>query len=186
MLSTFFTVANQLTLLRMVFIPFFLLSIWEGRYGWALALFILAGLTDTLDGVLARLLQQRTSLGAYLDPIADKLLLSSAFFVLALKGDVRWWLTILILSRDVLIIAIAVAIIIATGRRPFPPTIYGKVCTVVQVLTVFLVLLTRVRGEEFLLIAERVAIYLAAAFTIISGLHYVFITRHRIADVDRA
>lgn len=185
MLSTFFTVANQLTLLRMVFIPFFLLSIWEGKYGWALGLFIVAGLTDTLDGVLARLLQQKTPLGAYLDPIADKLLLSSAFFILALKGDLRWWLTILVLGRDVLIISIAVAIIVATGRRPFPPTVYGKICTVVQVLTVFIVLLARVRPTAWIDRAEVVSIYLTSAFTVISGLHYAFITRHRLAEVER-
>lgn len=184
MLSTFFTIANQLTLLRMVFIPFFLLSIWEGSYGWALALFVLAGLTDTLDGVLARLLKQKTSLGAYLDPIADKLLLSSAFFVLALKGDVRWWLTILVLGRDVLIISIAVVLIVATGRRPFPPTIYGKICTVAQVLAVFVVLLEHVRPSTPLMILRAVAIYLAAAFTIFSGLHYAYITRHRIAEAE--
>ena len=185
MASAIFTVANQLTLLRMVFIPFFLLSIWESHYGWALAIFIIAGLTDTLDGVLARWLQQKTSLGAYLDPIADKLLLSSSFFVLALKGDVRWWLTILVLGRDVLIITIAVVLIVATGRRPFPPSIYGKACTVAQVLAVFLVLLTRVRSRPFFEMAEVAAIYLAAALTLISGLHYAITYSRHIVEAER-
>src|SRR5687767_14938173 len=99
-----FTVPNQLTFLRFGFLPFFIILVHYQRYAWALAVLVLAGLTDVMDGLLARSLNQKSALGAYLDPIADKLLLSSSFVVLALEGRIRWWLTILVLSRDVLIL----------------------------------------------------------------------------------
>src|SRR3989304_2451408 len=143
-----FTFANQLTLLRLLLIPFFALSILAGNYGWgvggvggARGRVVGAGLTDFFDGLLARRLEQRTPLGAMLDPIADKLLLSTSFIVLAVSGAVPWWLSILVLSRDFLILAVALAITIGAGFRPFPPSLYGKACTTVQILTVFVVLL---------------------------------------------
>ena len=92
------TVPNQLTFLRLAFLPFFIIAIKYDRYDWALGILVLAGLSDGLDGFLARGLNQRTPLGAYLDPIADKLLLSSSYFVLALKGKIGWWLAILVLG----------------------------------------------------------------------------------------
>src|ERR1700693_6660832 len=98
--SRILTVPNQLTFLRLAFLPVFIITIHYERYGWAMAILIVAGLTDALDGLLARGLDQRTPLGAYLDPIADKLLMSSSFFVLALKGKIGWWLAILVLGRD--------------------------------------------------------------------------------------
>ena len=90
------TVPNQLTFLRLGFLPLFIILVFYRRYGWALAILIVAGLTDTMDGMLARTLNQKTSLGAYLDPIADKLLLSSAYLSLALKGRIVWWLAIMV------------------------------------------------------------------------------------------
>src|ERR1700689_5833337 len=92
------TVPNQITLLRLGFLPFFLILISYERYKWALLVLVVAGLSDGIDGLLARSLNQRSSLGAYLDPIADKLLLSSSFIALALEGQIRWWLTILVLG----------------------------------------------------------------------------------------
>src|SRR3977135_1284571 len=126
MASRIFTVPNQLTFLRRRYIPFFIISIHYRRYDIALAVLIVAALTDALDGLLARSLNQKTALGAYLDPIADKLLLSSSFLVLALEGQMRWWLTILVLSRDVLILVTAAVIFASAGHRLFPPSIYGK------------------------------------------------------------
>src|SRR5579872_4338096 len=99
MASRVFTVPNQLTFLRLGFLPFFIISIHYHHYAVALVVLIVAGMTDGLDGLLARSLNQRTALGAYLDPIADKLLLSSSFVVLAFNGQIRWWLTILVLGR---------------------------------------------------------------------------------------
>src|ERR1700721_2826789 len=104
MASRVFTVPNQLTFLRLGFLPFFIISIHYRRYDIALGILILAGLTDGLDGVLARSLNQKTALGAYLDPIADKLLLSSSFVILALSRKISWWLATIVLSRDALLL----------------------------------------------------------------------------------
>ncbi len=136
MQSRILTVPNQLTFLRLGFLPFFIISIQYGKYKAALAVLILAALTDGLDGVLARSLNQKTSLGAYLDPIADKLLLSSSFVVLALDGKIRWWLATLVLSRDVFILVSATVILVVVGYRPFPPSLFGKWTTALQILLV--------------------------------------------------
>jgi cardiolipin synthase len=129
-----FTVPNQLTFLRLGFLPFYLIAILYSHYDWALALLVVAALTDGLDGLLARTLNQKTAVGAYFDPIADKLLLSSSFVVLALRGKVRWWLAILVLSRDVLLLMTAVVILLVLGYRSFPPSMFGKATTAVQIL----------------------------------------------------
>src|SRR2546425_4048587 len=115
------TVPNQITLLRLGFLPFFLILISYEHYRWALLVLILAALSDACDGLIARKFNQRSSLGAFLDPIADKLLLSSSFIILAMEKKLAWWLTILVLSRDVLILIVAVVIILISGNRPFPP-----------------------------------------------------------------
>src|SRR6266576_6568458 len=127
------TVPNQITFLRLGFLPLFLILMSYERYRWALLVLVVAGLSDGIDGLLARRLNQKTALGAYLDPIADKLLLSSSFLVLALEGQIRWWLTILVLSRDVLILTTAVVILLAAGYRRFPPSLYGKITTGLQI-----------------------------------------------------
>src|SRR6202162_5748059 len=136
-----FTVPNQLTFLRLGFLPLFIISIHYDRYQLALVILIVAGLTDALDGVLARSLNQKTALGAYLDPIADKLLLSSSFVVLALNRKISWWLTTLVLSRDVILLTSAAVILVVSGYRKFPPSIYGKITTALQILLVFAVVL---------------------------------------------
>src|ERR1700681_5049905 len=133
------TVPNQITLLRLAFLPFFLILISYEQYRWALLVLVAAGLSDAVDGLLARKLNQRSSLGAYLDPIADKLLLSSSFVILAFKKQLAWWLTIIVLSRDVLILIVAVVILLVSGYRPFPPSIYGKATTAAQIILVFTV-----------------------------------------------
>ena len=115
------TVPNQITLLRLGFLPFFLILISYEQYRWALLVLVAAGLSDAIDGLLARKLNQRSALGAYLDPIADKLLLSSSFIILAFKHKLAWWLTIIVLSRDVLILMVAVVILLISGYRPFRP-----------------------------------------------------------------
>src|SRR5246127_5510848 len=136
------TVPNQITLLRLGFLPIFLILISYEHYRWALAVLVVAGLSDGIDGLLARKLNQRSSLGAYLDPIADKLLLSSSFVILAFKKQIAWWLTIIVLSRDVLILIVAVVILLISGYRPFPPSIYGKLTTALQIFLVFVVVLS--------------------------------------------
>src|SRR5881275_3675715 len=100
------TVPNQITFLRLGFLPFFLIFMSYEKYKWALLILVIAGFSDGIDGLIARKFNQRSSLGAYLDPIADKLLLSSSFIILAMAKKVAWWLTIMVLSRDVLLLVV--------------------------------------------------------------------------------
>jgi cardiolipin synthase len=182
MQSRILTVPNQLTFLRLGFLPFFIISIQYGKYKAALAVLILAALTDGLDGVLARSLNQKTSLGAYLDPIADKLLLSSAFVVLALNGKIRWWLATLVLSRDVLILVTGTVILIVVGYRPFPPSVYGKWTTALQILLVFAVVLLAVTDWRMLQIVRIILGYFVAGFTVFSGFHYSIVVARRLSN----
>ena len=182
MTTRIFTVPNQLTFLRLGFLPFFIICIYYDHYDWALGILVLAAGSDALDGILARRLNQKTPLGAYLDPIADKLLLSSSFFVLALKGQLSWWLTILVLSRDVLILATAAVILLVVGYQPMPPTTYGKVTTVVQIALVVLVIGNGVVDNQTLHVIRNIFIYLTAAFTVLSGLHYSVVVARRLSS----
>jgi cardiolipin synthase len=178
--SRILTVPNQLTFLRLAFLPFFILSIHYERYGLALAILIVAGFTDALDGLLARGLNQKTPLGAYLDPIADKLLMSSSYVVLALHGKIKWWLVILVLGRDVLLLVAAAVILITVGYRPLPPSLYGKATTFFEILLIVMVLLLEIRDNHALWIARYVCSYLVAAFVIISGFHYSIVVSRRL------
>lgn len=175
------TVPNQLTFLRFVFLPFFLISIWYDHYDWALGVLLAAAVTDLLDGVLARWLNQKTELGAYLDPIADKLLLSSSFLLLAIKYKVVWWLTILVLARDLLILVAAAAILLVAGYRPFPPTLYGKCTTGAQIIFIFLVVAGTATNYRALDILEGVFVFLVAGLTIFSGVHYSLVIAKRLS-----
>jgi cardiolipin synthase (CMP-forming) len=166
------TLPNQLTFLRMGFLPFFIIAIRYNRYDWALALLFAAALSDGLDGLLARRLNQKTPLGTFLDPIADKLLLSSAYLMLALKGKLAWWLAILVLGRDALILIACAVILLVVGYRTFPPSIYGKLNTAFQILLVLVVILAAMMENPALRFGRHVLIDLVAAFTIISGFHY--------------
>ena len=166
------TVPNQITLLRLGFIPVFLILISYEEYKWALLVLVVAGLSDGFDGLLARTLNQRSALGAYLDPIADKLLLSSSFVILAFEKKVAWWLTIIVLSRDILILIVAAVIILISGYRPFPPTIFGKLTTMFQIILVFTVVLGGAYPAACLEQVNRTLIYIVAALSVFSGFHY--------------
>jgi cardiolipin synthase (CMP-forming) len=174
------TVPNQLTFLRMGFLPFFIIALRYSRYDWALALLVAAALSDGLDGLLARRLNQKTPLGSFLDPIADKILLSSAYFMLAFKGKIAWWLAILVLGRDVLILIAGAVILLVVGYRTFPPSIYGKLNTLFQILLVLVVLLAAVVENPLLHYGRNVLVDLVAAFTVFSGFHYSFTIAKRI------
>jgi len=178
MKARIWTVPNQITFLRLGFLPFFLILIFYEKYAWALlVLFISAG-TDALDGLLARSLDQKSALGAYLDPIADKLLLSSSFIVLAMAKKIGWWLTILVISRDVLLLVVAAVILIIQGYRPFPPSIYGKFTTFFQIVFVFSVVLAAAYPYPYWERVNNGLLYTVTAFTVFSGFHYSFeITR---------
>src|SRR3984893_7087335 len=173
------TVPNQITLLRLGFLPIFLILISYEHYRWALAVLVVAGLSDGIDGLLARKLNQRSSLGAYLDPIADKLLLSSSFVILADKTRIAWWLTIIVLSRDILILIVAVVILLIFGYGPFPPSIFGKLTTFFEIVLVFTVVLTAAYPTLYSRLLHNVLVDVVTAFAIGSAVHYSFaITRH--------
>jgi cardiolipin synthase len=170
------TAANQLTLTRMVLIPAFVILLLYGYRGWALVTFLVAGLTDLFDGLIARLTGQKTTLGAWLDPMADKLLLVSLFVMLTLPGiglvnRLPVWFTILVISRDVAIVLTVAVINLAVGRRTFPPSIYGKVATATYVVTGVVTLYFNYLGQPSRLVDAFV--YASLAITLISGGHYV-------------
>jgi cardiolipin synthase len=176
------TVPNQITLLRLGFLPFFLILISYEQYRWALLVLVAAGLSDAIDGILARKLNQRSPLGAYLDPIADKLLLSSSFIILAFKQKLAWWLTIIVLSRDVLILMVAVVILLISGYRPFPPSVYGKLTTALQILLVFMVVLSAAYPQPGFTTVNRFLIYAVTGTTVFSAFHYSFTTSRRLSS----
>jgi cardiolipin synthase len=161
--------ANLLTLLRLVLVPFVILAILEGRHSLALALFAGAALTDLLDGAVARRFRLATPAGAWLDPVADKCLLSGAFLALAAAGMMPWWLVGIVFGRDFYILAGAASVMLLTSVRKFPPSIWGKVSTFVQILTVVVSMAGYVG-------AARVMLWPCAAFTVWSGIHYTWRT----------
>ena len=170
------TVANQLTLLRMLLIPALVILVAYGMNGWALVAFIVAGVTDALDGVLARWWSRPTNLGALLDPMADKLLLISMFVVLTLPGldlpnHFPVWLTVLVISRDVIIVVTVAVVNFGIGRRTFPPSMLGKLATLVYILAIAVVLLYNWVGRGSVVVDA--AIWAALAITLVSGLHYI-------------
>src|SRR5271154_6713833 len=137
---------NQLTLLRLCIIPFLVLAVLDGHYRSAFALFVLAGITDGLDGLLARWLQQRTVLGQYLDPVADKLLLSTLFLVLHHQGLISRRVTVLVFGRDLGIVMVAAILYASIGLRDFKPSIFGKANTLAQIVALLAVLLSQFYG----------------------------------------
>jgi cardiolipin synthase len=176
------SVPNQLTFLRLAFLPFLIMSIGYQRYSWALGILAAAAISDALDGMLARRLGQKSAVGAYLDPIADKLLLSSSFFMLALEHKIRWWLAILVLGRDVLMLLTAAVILLAVGYVSFPPSIWGKLTTAFQILMVFLVIGLAVFPNPILGMARLACIWAVAALTVFSGLHYSLTVARRLSQ----
>jgi cardiolipin synthase len=184
--SEFLTAPNQLTLLRLVFLPFIIIKLVEGHYGWGLALFVLAGLSDGLDGLLARALKQQTVLGQYLDPIADKLLLSTVFMVLSILHKIPWKFTVLVFSRDISIVCASAVLYAIAGLRDFRPSIFGKANTFAQVAAVFFVLLLEVDHARWVWIARVTFLRATFAFTLVSGLHYIFLVGQRLRAAGHA
>jgi len=182
--NQFWTAPNQLTLLRLIFIPFVITNVLDDNWQWALALLVLAGLSDALDGWLARILDQRTLLGQYLDPIADKLLLSSLFLVLSIAHKIPWKYTVLVLSRDVCILATSVALYATVGFRDFRPSIFGKINTVCQIGAVFFVVLAQVVTTPSVVALKYVFLYATFGFTLLSGIHYILLTGQRLRDYN--
>ena len=172
-----FTIANQLTILRMALAPGLLVLVLSREHAWALAVFVIAALTDLLDGLIARRGHQSTALGAVLDPIADKLLMASTYVALTWSGGlpcrVPAWLTVVLLSRDAAIVVSVAAINLALGRRLFYPTLLGKLSTISQSLTAGVALLSNAMGECF---SWTGLLYrLTLALTVASALQYVYL-----------
>src|SRR5215813_3989033 len=155
----FWTAPNQITLLRLIFIPFVIISVFDGDWSWALGLLIAAALSDALDGRLARTLQQQTMLGQYLDPIADKLLLSSLFLVLSFVKKIPWKYTVLVFSRDVCIVATALVLYATVGFRDFRPSIFGKINTACQIAAVFFVVLSQVLHAYWVTVLVKIFLF---------------------------
>ena len=174
------TAPNQLTLLRMIFLPFIVINLVKHDFKWALALFILAGMSDGLDGLLARTLHQQTLLGQYLDPIADKLLMSTMFLVLSIERMIPWKYTVVVFSRDVSILLISGVLFMIAGLRDFRPSIFGKANTFAQVAAVFFVLLLLIEPVRWVWIARTTFLRATFIFTILSAVHYAFLVQHRL------
>jgi cardiolipin synthase len=164
---------NILTLLRILLIPVFVIFIMNKQTAWALGTFAVAGITDGIDGLIARVTHQRTELGAYLDPIADKLLLSASYITLAIVEILPSWLTVVVITRDVIIL-VGLLVFILTGHRPkLQPSLVSKVTTLFQILTILLALLTEYHPS--IAVFATFVLYGAAVLTIISGSHYIYL-----------
>ncbi len=179
-LSQVLTVPNQLTLLRMVVLPFVLISMIYGQHTASLWLFVAAAVTDVIDGIVARRFNQKTRLGQYLDPIADKLLLSSCFVAQSVNGAIPWWVTILVLLRDVMIIATVLVVVLTTSVRRFPPSLLGKANTVVQFTTLLTVLLNHVILAGWLQRVITALVAMTAVTTVFSAVHYALEVSRRL------
>jgi cardiolipin synthase len=180
MLSQLLTAPNQLTLLRMLFLPFIVNSFLDQHYTTALVLFVLAGLSDGLDGLLARRLHQQTTLGQYLDPIADKLLLSTLFLVLSALHKIPWKYTVMVFSRDMAILATSAVLYTIAGLRNFSPSIFGKANTCAQIGAIFFVMLLQIYPAQWVWMARTVLLWATFAFTGISWVHYALLVQTRL------
>jgi len=179
----YLTLANQLTLLRVMLIPAFVLLTVYGYLGAALAVFVMAGVTDALDGLIARLTSHPTSFGAWLDPMADKLLLVTTFIVLTLPqidltNHVPLWLTVLVISRDVVIIAVVAIVNLAVGPRTFRPSMLGKAATATFILANVVIMYFNWRMERSWVVAAM--IWLSLSLTLLSSADYFFRVRRLI------
>jgi cardiolipin synthase len=173
-LNPFRATPNLLTLLRICLAPFLVAAVLEAHYAVGFGLFVAAGLTDALDGLLARVLKQRTQLGQYLDPVADKLLLSTLFLVLTHLGLIPVTVTVLVFGRDVGILVVAAILYAAAGRREFAPSLLGKANTVAQVAAVAAVLLHRLNTAQWVTEFRLLALCATIALTVGSGLQYAW------------
>ena len=173
---TYLTAANQLTILRMLLIPAFVILLLYGYRGWALVVFLAAGLTDLLDGLIARATGQKTTLGAWLDPMADKLLLVTMFVMLTLPdigsaNRLPLWFTVLVISRDVAIVLTAAVINLAVGPRTFRPSIFGKIATATYILTGVVTLYFNYLGRPSAMVT--IFVYASLVITFVSAFHYL-------------
>lgn len=177
------TLPNLLTFGRLIALPFLIMAILGGRHVEALAIFLLAAVTDILDGFLARRFGMGSPLGAYLDPIADKLFLISTFVVFALPGTptklrIPVWLLVLTVFRDVALLLVGLVMLLALNIRTFPPSVLGKATTFFEISTLVAILLTNI--DRMPPIVAEVGFRVVAVCTVASGLHYVWLAANRL------
>ena len=175
-------IPNSLTLIRILLTPLFVIFLLKDLLSFALLVFTIAAISDALDGLFARYFNQHTELGAYLDPIADKLLLTSAFVSLAILKIVPGWLTVIVISRDILILLGVTIFAMTNINFDVRPSIASKCTTVAQLSTVFLALLDPKLPDFYMI--QWLLYWLTAGLTIISGLHYIYIGMNIIQDVS--
>jgi cardiolipin synthase len=180
-MNAFRATPNQLTFLRLCIIPFLVLAVLDGHYPTAFALFMIAGITDGLDGLLARVLHQRTVLGQYLDPVADKLLLSTLFLVLHHEGYISRRVTVLVFGRDLGILVVAAILYASMGMRDFRPSIFGKANTLAQIIALVTVLLSRFYAPAWVLLIRHWSLNATIGLTIFSGFHYAWRVARRLS-----
>lgn len=168
----------------MAFLPFVVIKIIDGHYRGALILFLFAGLSDGLDGLLARRLHQQTLLGQYLDPIADKMLLSTAFLVLSIVHQIPWKFTIVVFSRDICILLVSGVLYTIAGLRDFRPSIFGKANTLAQVAAVVFVMFWQVHHVTWVAMTRKFFLRATFFLTIISALHYLYLVAQRLHALD--
>ncbi|MGA2464067.1 MAG: CDP-alcohol phosphatidyltransferase family protein [Thermodesulfobacteriota bacterium] len=164
---------NIMTLIRVLLIPLFVIFIINKLFGWALITFAVAGITDGIDGMIARITHKRTELGAYLDPIADKLLLIAAYVTLAIIEILPSWLAVIVVTRDVIILLGFLVFILLNYRPKIQPSLVSKVTTFFQISTILLVLMAGYAPVFKQL--SSIAIYGTTLFTIVSGSHYIYV-----------
>jgi len=184
MSSRALTPANQITILRLVFVPIFAMLVIERVYTWALVVLVAAAISDIVDGNVARILHQESPLGMALDPIADKVLMTTAYLTLAFRDALPWWLTIIVLSRDVAMLLTALLIALVAGYRPFRPTVLGKASTAMQVMMIFLAVGRQAGIAIISPLVVQAGAYLTITLTVASGLHYLVIVRNRYSHPD--
>jgi cardiolipin synthase len=170
--------------MRLIFVPFVIMNVLEYNFHWALGLFVAAGLSDGLDGLLARWLHQRSTIGEYLDPIADKLLLSSLFLVLSFRQIIPWRFTVIVFSRDICILVICALLYATTPLRDFRPSIFGKLNTVAQVAALFFVLLNEVVDRNWIFVGKDYLLWAVFGLTCLSALHYLFLVGQRLHQLS--
>jgi len=171
-MASWLTAANLFTLLRLALVPFVVLAILQGHHVQALVLFIAAGFTDVVDGALARNFGQVSQVGAYLDPLADKCLLSGIFLAFGSSGMVPWWFVGLIFGRDLYILIGVLAFLSLTKVRKFPPSVWGKASTFVQISTAVVWLARNILNIPVMDALSSAMLWVCAVFTAWSGLHY--------------
>ncbi len=189
-MNSILTIPNLLTFMRMALIPVFASLLYYGYGAWALIVFMIAGLSDGLDGFIARRFKQETELGTIIDPIADKLLMTTAFIILTMPNvlqparhlPVPFWVTAAVIGRDILIITVAGAINVMTGFRGFKPSWLGKASTTVQIAAVGLILLSPVINYSFYL---PTVYTIVAFFAVVSGIHYIFYVARLMKEEDQ-